>query len=220
MAFSSTSPSVIETVPTVATTSAAVCCLAAGCAAVEHAMNSSGTASARRFTIMRLMGVSIPWLVARGSWLVARGVARRRDFNGRNDREAEIPSDLGDALRKAWRKVCYDHMQCTIVKVYRDLDAWQAAMALVERHGLLGRFPRHELRTDCQLRRRLPSNIAEALPPGVVNHVSIALGSHAEVETCFEIAMRLGYLQRDDTNKVASSIERTGQLLNGLLRSR
>jgi hypothetical protein len=31
--------------------------------------------------------------------------------------------------------------------------------------------------------------------------------------------MRLGYVQRDETTKVTSSIERTGQLLNGLLRS-
>jgi four helix bundle protein len=115
-----------------------------------------------------------------------------------------------------------------IVKIYRDLDAWQAAMALVEMiYGVTRALPRHELfGLTSQLRRAavsIPSNIAEGAcrrtTGAYVNHVSIALGSHAEVETCFEIAMRLGYLQHEETNKVASSIERTGQLLNGLLRS-
>jgi four helix bundle protein len=115
-----------------------------------------------------------------------------------------------------------------IVKIYRDLDAWQAAMALVEMiYGVTQVLPRHELfGLTAQLRRAavsIPSNIAEGAcrrtTGAYVNHVSIALGSHAEVETCFEIAMRLGYLKREETNRVASSIERTGQLLNGLLRS-
>ena len=115
-----------------------------------------------------------------------------------------------------------------IVKVYRDLDAWQAAMALAEMvYCVTQALPRHELFwLTAQLRRAavsIPSNIAEGAcrrtTGAYVNHVSIALGSHAEVETCLEIAMRLGYLQRDETTKVASSIERTGQLLNGLLRS-
>jgi four helix bundle protein len=115
-----------------------------------------------------------------------------------------------------------------IVKMYRDLDAWQAAMALVEMiYGVTRALPSHELfGLTAQLRRAavsIPSNIAEGAcrrtTGAYVNHVSIALGSHAEVETCFEIATRLGYLKRDETNKVASAIERTGQLLNGLLRS-
>ena len=115
-----------------------------------------------------------------------------------------------------------------IVKVYRDLDAWQAAMALVEMiYGATRALPRHELfGLIAQLRRAavsIPSNIAEGAcrrtTGAYVNHVRIALGSHAEVETCFEIALRLGYLQPDETNTIASSIERTGQLLNGLLRS-
>jgi four helix bundle protein len=115
-----------------------------------------------------------------------------------------------------------------IVKIYRDLDAWQAAMALVEMiYGITRMLPRHELfGLTAQLRRAavaIPSHIAEGAcrrtTAAYVNHVSIALGSHAEIETCFEIAMRLGYVPRDETNKVASSIERTGQLLNGLLRS-
>ena len=55
--------------------------------------------------------------------------------------------------------------------------------------------------------------------PTYRNHVAIALGSHAELETCLEIAKRLGYL----TDKALADLEpacaRTGQLLNGLYRS-
>jgi len=41
----------------------------------------------------------------------------------------------------------------------------------------------------------IPSNVAEGAcrrtTPAFVNHVSIALGSHAEIETCIEVALRL-----------------------------
>jgi four helix bundle protein len=52
-----------------------------------------------------------------------------------------------------------------------------------------------------------------------VNHVSIALGSHAEVEMCLEIARRLGYLSVVGAEQALPALDRTGQLLNGLLRS-
>jgi hypothetical protein len=53
---------------------------------------------------------------------------------------------------------------------YRDLEAWKRAMALVEG-------------------RRTTKAYA--------NHVSIALGSHGELETCLELSARLGFLTRE-----------------------
>jgi four helix bundle protein len=114
------------------------------------------------------------------------------------------------------------------VKTYQDLDTWQAGMTLVEKtYGATREFPADErFGLAVQLRRAavsIPSNIAEGAcrrtTGAFVNHVSIALGSHAEVETCLEIAMRLGYIQRVQMDKLTPSLERTGQLLNGLLRS-
>jgi four helix bundle protein len=114
------------------------------------------------------------------------------------------------------------------VKTYRDLDVWQSGMTLVEEtYGATRRFPADErFGLTAQLRRAavsVSSNIAEGAcrrtTGAFVNHVSIALGSHAEVETCFEVAMRLEYVRRTDLDKLMSVLDRTGQLLHGLLRS-
>jgi four helix bundle protein len=50
----------------------------------------------------------------------------------------------------------------------------------------------------------------------VSKHVSIALGSHAEIETCVEIAVRLKYLSRVQAQRLDRLLSRAGQLLNGL----
>jgi four helix bundle protein len=114
------------------------------------------------------------------------------------------------------------------VETYRDLETWQAGMSLVEKiYAVTRAFPREELfGLTSQLRRAavsVPSNVAEGAcrrtTAVYVNHVSIALGSHAEIETCFEIAVRLKYVQRAESSELMGSLERTGQLLNGLLRS-
>jgi len=79
---------------------------------------------------------------------------------------------------------------------------------------------------SAQLRRAavsMPSNVAEGASrrtTGVfVNHVDIALGSHAEIETCVEIARRLGYVDQAQYQEFMPILDRAGQLLNGLLRS-
>jgi four helix bundle protein len=113
-------------------------------------------------------------------------------------------------------------------KTYRDLEAWQAGMTLVEvTYRVTRGFPADERFGLCaQLRRAaisVPSNIAEGAcrrsTAAFANHVSIALGSHAEVETCLEIARRLGYVSAIVTNQARTRLDRTGQLLNGLHRS-
>jgi len=114
------------------------------------------------------------------------------------------------------------------VKTYRDLEVWQVGMTLVEKiYAATQSFPPDErFGLTAELRRAavsIPSNVAEGscrrTTPAFVNHVSIALGSHAEIETCIEVALRLRYVSvrvRDDLMVTADS---TGRLLNGLLRS-
>ena len=69
----------------------------------------------------------------------------------------------------------------------------------------------------------MPSNIAEGgcrrTTNVYINHVSIALGSHAELETCVEIACRLGYISAATKRALFDVSDSTGRLLNGLLRS-
>ena len=113
-------------------------------------------------------------------------------------------------------------------RAYRDLDAWQASMTVVEKtYAATRRFPNEErFGLTAQLRRAsisMPSNIAEGWSRYSVrayaNHVSIALGSHAEVETCLEISRRLGYLSQADWDDLMATVDRAGQLLTGLFRS-
>ena len=77
-----------------------------------------------------------------------------------------------------------------------------------------------------QLRRAavsIPSNVAEGFcrrsTKVYANHVAIALGSHAELETCFELAFRLGFLSAADRVRVVASTNSVGRLLSGLHRS-
>ena len=114
------------------------------------------------------------------------------------------------------------------IRTYRELDAWQQGIALVERCYMQTRnFPADErLGLTAQLRRAavsIPSNVAEGAcrltTKAFVNHVGIALGSLAEVETCVEVASRLNYLASDEAKALFDLAGVVGRLLNGLLRS-
>ena len=114
------------------------------------------------------------------------------------------------------------------IQTYRDLQAWQTGMTLVEDcYSATKAFPIDErYGLTAQLRRAaisIPANIAEGAcrhtTPAYANHVSIALGSHGELETCVEIAFRLGYLSAASKNVLLTTADSAGRLLNGLLRS-
>ncbi len=114
------------------------------------------------------------------------------------------------------------------VQTHRDLEVWQRAMTLVERcYGETKSFPQDErFGLTGQLRRAavsVPSNVAEGscrlTTKAFINHVSIALGSLAEVETCVEIALRLGYLPHSTAKALYEMSGAVGRLLNGLLRA-
>jgi four helix bundle protein len=83
---------------------------------------------------------------------------------------------------------------------YKQLDVWQLSMTFVEEcYKATAGFPREELYgLTSQIRRAavsIPSNVAEGhcrrTTKVYANHVSIALGSHGEIETCIELAHRL-----------------------------
>ena len=112
--------------------------------------------------------------------------------------------------------------------IYKDLDAWKQAMDLVEHcYRLSGRFPRDErFGLTSQLRRAavsIPSNVAEGhcrrKTRVYAHHVSIALGSHGELETLIELASRLGYLVPQDRRGLQERCDSVGRLLSGLYRS-
>jgi four helix bundle protein len=51
------------------------------------------------------------------------------------------------------------------------------------------------------------------------HHVSIALGSHGELETCIEIASRLKYLTDDKRMPLDKVLASSGRLLTALHKS-
>jgi four helix bundle protein len=88
-------------------------------------------------------------------------------------------------------------------------------------------FPREEtFGLTSQLRRAaisMPANIAEgacrATTNAFLNHLSIALGSHAELDTCVEIAYSLGYMTQGDRANLLAVSDSAGRLVNGLSRA-
>jgi four helix bundle protein len=114
------------------------------------------------------------------------------------------------------------------VLIYRDLETWQIAMKLVEEcYRATAGFPKSELYgLTNQLRRAalsIPLNVAEGnrRKNTKVNlqHVAIALGSHAELETCIEISLRLEFLTLESAKSLRALTDSVGRLLNGLYRS-
>jgi four helix bundle protein len=111
---------------------------------------------------------------------------------------------------------------------YRKLETWQVAMEFVERcYKATRTFPREELYgLTSQMRRAavsIPSNVAEGYcrrkMKAYANHVSIALGSHAEVETHVEIAFRLGFVSEPTRDALDRDLASVGRLLSALHRS-
>jgi four helix bundle protein len=114
------------------------------------------------------------------------------------------------------------------IKSFRDLLAWNAAMDLViTAYDLAGKLPRSErFELGAQIRRAalsIPSNIAEGHAAGArqryLNHVRIAVGSLAELDTQVDIATRLAFVTAEDVAVTAQQLTRTGQLLHGLARA-
>ena len=85
---------------------------------------------------------------------------------------------------------------------FRELRVWQRGMDLVEQvYGFTKTLPGDERYGLCtQLQRAsvsIPSNTAEGHSRqrlgAYINHVTIAIGSAAEIETLFEACRRLGF---------------------------
>ena len=114
------------------------------------------------------------------------------------------------------------------ISSFRELDVWQLSMELVvDCYALTGHFPAEERYGLTKEARRtavsIPSNVAEGhnrhAHNAYLNHVNIALGSQAELDTQIEIAMRLGYLSDQDIGTFQQKLTRVGQMLHGLQRS-
>ena len=111
---------------------------------------------------------------------------------------------------------------------YRELIVWQKAMDLVPGvYQLVRKLPREELYAmSSQIRRAVISiaaNIAEGQarqhPAEFAQHLSIARGSLAELDTLLMATERLGYLQTEDLEAISPLMIEVRRLLQGLLQS-
>jgi four helix bundle protein len=111
---------------------------------------------------------------------------------------------------------------------YKDLEAWQCAMALVlEVYRNTAKFPREEMfGLTTQLRRAavsVASNIVEGKgrfsDRELSQFLGVARGSVFEIETQVTIARDLGFLTEIQIQELLKRCGEVGRLLNGLIRS-
>ena len=114
------------------------------------------------------------------------------------------------------------------VTSYRDLNVWQLGMEIAEQVYVLTRtFPKFEVYgLSSQLQRAavsIPSNIAEGHARDstreYLRHISIALGSLAELETQLILAQSLGYCTQKHTSDILVKCTQQGKMLHSLQRS-
>lgn len=114
------------------------------------------------------------------------------------------------------------------VASYKDLKVWQMGMALAaDVYQVSREFPKAETYGLCsQLQRAavsIPSNIAEGhardSTKEFLHHLSIALGSLAEVETQILLAYQFGYLTTESRTLITEKADNPGKMLRGLQKS-
>jgi four helix bundle protein len=99
--------------------------------------------------------------------------------------------------------------------------------AVLETYDVTSAFPRYEIYgLTGQIRRAavsVPSNIAEGHARSGragLNHIAIAIGSLAELDTQLEVGLRLSYASRDRAAHLLQTIVSVRRLLYGLRRAR
>jgi len=111
------------------------------------------------------------------------------------------------------------------VNSFRDLEVWLLAMNLVDDVIKASRtMPRVEFDLRRQMTRAaisIPSNVAEGWKrkgrrAAYQNYVSIAMGSHGELETQLEVCFRNGFLQREEWKDLELVLMRVRLMLERL----
>ena len=113
-------------------------------------------------------------------------------------------------------------------KPHRNLLAWQKAMDFaVEIYEITKKFPKEEIYgLTGQLRRAavsVPSNIAEGAADRTTqqfsNFLSNSIGSLNEIDTQLELGLRLGYLLKNDYDRLFKLLDECMVLTYGLRKS-
>jgi four helix bundle protein len=111
---------------------------------------------------------------------------------------------------------------------YQDLNVWREGIQITLKvYKLTGEFPDQErFGLVSQMRRSavsIPSNIAEGharlSTREYIRHLSIALGSLAELETQIHLSKELGFARHDIATELLSDADRLGKQMRNLTKS-
>ncbi len=115
-----------------------------------------------------------------------------------------------------------------MVQHYRELLVWQKGMSLARLcYEVTKEFPKSEIfGLTSQIRRAgasIPANIAEghgrAHTKEYLNHLSMARGSLAELETHLILSQQVGLLPEENLNTCLELCEEISRMLSGLRKS-
>lgn len=119
-------------------------------------------------------------------------------------------------------------MDDNVIKSYRDLAVWQAAMDLAEQcYSITKAFPKDELYGMSSQIRRSAASVAANVAEGhgrentgsFVQSLRIAQGSLKELETHLLLSIRVGLTQDGRVGPVIGKADELGKMLRSLIRS-
>ena len=111
---------------------------------------------------------------------------------------------------------------------YQDLEVWKRSMELTEEiYRLTEHLPKEEsYGLTSQMRRAaisVPSNIAEGYsrlsPKEFIRFLTISLGSKSEIQTQILICIRLGYIEKAQTERALALTDEVGRMTYALIKS-
>jgi four helix bundle protein len=114
------------------------------------------------------------------------------------------------------------------INSFRDLVVWQKAMGLAVRcYAVSRRMPRDEQGVlGSQIRKcavSIPSNIAEGKSRKstavYINHLWVAHGSGAELETQLELGARVKVVPEKECAALVADAQEIGRMIQGLVKS-
>jgi four helix bundle protein len=114
------------------------------------------------------------------------------------------------------------------VASYQQLKVWQLGVELAKSvYRLSQKFPKHELYGLTSQIRRAAVSIAANIAEGhardstkeFLHHISIALGSLAEIETMLVLAENLEYCKKSDIADLFQDSSEEGRMLRGLQKT-
>jgi len=113
------------------------------------------------------------------------------------------------------------------IKNYKDLSIWKRGIGVIEDiYRITKNFPKEEIYgLASQLRRSavsIPSNIAEGFArfsnKEYKQFLFISLGSCAELSTQIIIALRLGYFENKEADKLLNEIDEISKMTMSLIK--